>query len=203
MAPAGMKRALAHLARDARLAAVIERVGRAPPPPLREGTHFAALGRSIVYQQLSGKAAATILGRVVETVGGELSAASVAAAADEALRGAGLSRQKLASLRDLSRKTLSGELPVEHLHELSDEEIIAAVSAVRGIGVWTAQMFLMFRLGRPDVLPVADLGIRKAFQRLYRLRALPPPARMESLASGWRPYRTVACWYLWRLLELP
>jgi DNA-3-methyladenine glycosylase II len=197
----GLKRALEHLAGDARLARVMERVGEKPPPPRDEGTHFSALARAIVYQQLSGKAAATILGRVIATIGGTLTPDALLAASDEQLRAAGLSRQKLAYLRDLAARSASGELPVERLHELADEEVIAAVRAVKGCGLWTAQMFLMFRLGRPDVLPVHDLGIRKAVQKLFRLRALPAPARMEKLAEPWRPYRTYACWYLWRSLE--
>jgi DNA-3-methyladenine glycosylase II len=195
-----IRRALAHLQRDARLARVIERVALRPPPPRAEGTHFSALARAIVYQQLAGKAAATIHGRVVEAVGGEVTAASVAAVTDAMLRKAGLSRQKLGYLRDLSAK--AEELALEELHARSDEEIIAALRAVKGIGLWTAQMFLMFRLGRPDVLPVHDLGIRKAAQKLFRLRSLPAPERLEKLAEPWRPYRTIASWYLWRSLEL-
>jgi DNA-3-methyladenine glycosylase II len=203
VAKTALRRALAHLSRDARLGPLISRVDREPPPPSAEGTHFAALARAIVYQQLSGKAAATILARVVAAAGGALTAAAVAAASDDALRAAGLSKQKLGYLRDLTAKAISGELPVERLHELPDEEIVTAVRAVKGIGLWTAQMFLMFRLGRPDVLPVHDLGIRKGVKRLFRLRALPSPERIEALAEPWRPYRSVACWYLWRLTELP
>lgn len=200
--PRGLKKALDHLRRHDRLAAVMARVGQKPPPPRAEGTHFAHLARAIVYQQLSGKAAATIHGRVVATCGGELTPASLLAASDEALRAAGLSRQKLAYLKDLAARSASGELPVERLHELPDDEVIAALRAVKGCGLWTAQMFLMFRLGRPDVFPVHDLGIRKAVQKLFRLRALPPPAKMEKLAEPWRPYRTTASWYLWRSLEI-
>ena len=195
-----IRRALAHLQREPRLAKVIERVAQKPPPPRAEGTHFAALARAIVYQQLAGKAAATIHGRVVEAVGGEVTARSVAAVSDDTLRRAGLSRQKLGYLRDLSAR--AEELALEELPARADDEIIAALRAVKGIGLWTAQMFLMFRLGRPDVLPVHDLGIRKAAQRLFRLRGLPPPAKLEKLAEPWRPYRTIASWYLWRSLEL-
>jgi DNA-3-methyladenine glycosylase II len=198
--PQGVRRALAHLRREPRMARLIERVGRKPPPPRAEGTHFQALARAIVYQQLAGKAAATIHGRLVDALGGEVSAAAISAASDEALRRAGLSRQKLGYLRDLAARAV--EVGIEDLHARGDEEIIASLRAVKGIGLWTAQMFLMFRLGRPDVLPVHDLGIRKAAQRLFRLRGLPAPAKLEALAEPWRPYRTVACWYLWRSLEL-
>lgn len=197
-----LKKALAHLSRDARLGKLISRVGREPPPPSAEGTHYSALARAIVYQQLSGKAAATILGRVVAAAGGTLTPAAVTAVSDEDLRAAGLSKQKLGYLRDLSSKTLLGEVAIEGLHGLPDEEIVAALRAVKGIGLWTAQMFLMFRLGRPDVLPVHDLGIRKGVQRLCRLRSLPLPPKIETIAEPWRPYRSVACWYLWRLTEL-
>jgi DNA-3-methyladenine glycosylase II len=203
VAKTALKRALAHLGRDPKMGKLIERVGREPPPPSAAGTHFAALARAIVYQQLSGKAAATILGRVVAAAGGTLGPEAIAALSDDALRAAGLSKQKLGYLRDLSAKSISGELPVELLHELSDDEIVSAARAVKGIGLWTAQMFLMFRLGRPDVLPVHDLGIRKGVQKLFRLRTLPAPEKIETLAEPWRPYRTVACWYLWRLTEMP
>jgi DNA-3-methyladenine glycosylase II len=196
-------RALAHLAREPRMARLIERVGERPPPRRRDGTHFAALARSIVYQQLSGKAAATILAHVVAAAGGALSPESLEALSDDALRAAGLSRQKLGYLRDLAARARSGELPVERLGALTDEALIEAVRAVKGIGLWTAQMFLMFRLGRPDILPVHDLGIQKGAKRLFRLGSLPAPPRLEALAEPWRPYRSVACWYLWRLSELP
>jgi DNA-3-methyladenine glycosylase II len=117
------------------------------------------------------------------------------------LRRAGLSPQKLGYLRDLARKTHSGALPLDAVGTLDDEAIVAALTAVKGVGAWTAQMFLMFRLGRPDVLPVLDFGIRKAMRQAYRLRRMPTPARMERIAAPWRPYRTVASWYLWRSLD--
>lgn len=193
---------IAHLRRDPKLAAIIERIG---PPRIEaraEGTHFAALTRAVVYQQLSGKAAATIHGRVKALFDGRDPTPEELLAVDEnALRSAGLSRQKLAYLRDLATHAVSGELPIERLHELEDAEIIATVTRVKGIGVWTAQMFLMFRLGRPDVLPVLDLGIRKAVQKAYRMRTMPNAKKLEALATKWRPHCTVACWYLWRSLE--
>ncbi len=198
----GGKRVIAHLARDARMAAIIERVGPCRLVPRVEGTHFSALARAIVYQQLAGAAAATIWGRVEGIYGGRPpTPAELVATPEETLRGAGLSRQKLGYLRDLAARAASGELPVETLHELPDDEILRVLCAVKGIGTWTVQMFLMFRLGRPDVLPVGDLGIRKAIQKAYRLRSLPTPARIEAIGAAWRPYCTVASWYLWRSLE--
>ncbi len=198
----GTPRVLAHLARDPKLARVIERVGPCRLTLRTEGSHFGAIARSIVYQQLSGKAAATIHGRVLGLFGGrEPAPAELLAVSDEALRGVGLSRQKAAYLRDLARHAAEGLLELERLHELPDDEVIAQVTAVKGVGVWTAQMFLMFRLGRPDVLPVLDLGIRKAVQQAYGLRKLPEARKLEALAERWRPHCTVACWYLWRSLE--
>ena len=116
---------------------------------------------------------------------------------------AGLSRQKIAYIRDLARRVKDGELPMDRLHLMSDDEVIEALTAVKGIGVWTAQMFLMFRLGRPDILPMLDLGIRNAFRRAYKLRKDPTAKRMQALAKSWAPYRSVASWYLWQSLELP
>ena len=180
------------------MAAIIERVGPCRLVPRDEGTHFSALARSIVYQQLSGKAAATIHERVRALFGGRDPTPTELLAVDpDALRAAGLSRQKLGYLVDLARNADA----LERLHELEDAAVIETVTRVKGVGVWTAQMFLMFRLGRPDVLPVLDLGIRKAVQRAYRLRALPPPARVAEIAARWRPHSTVASWYLWRSLE--
>ena len=187
-----------HLSRDPRLARVIERVGAQRFVPLRDGSHFGALARSIIYQQLSGKAAATIHGRFLGLFGGrEPEPADVLRCSDEALRAVGLSRQKLAYLKDLAAKAEA----LVALHELPDDEVIARLTTVKGVGLWTAQMFLMFRLGRPDVLPVLDLGIRKAAQKLYGLRTLPDGQKLETLATKWRPYCTVASWYLWRSLE--
>lgn len=193
---------LQHLRQDPRLAAVIDRVGALRFTARSEGTHFGALARSIVYQQLSGQAAATIHGRLLALFDGrEPLPAELLVVPDDRLRSVGLSRQKLAYLKDLARHATEGLLEVEKLSALPDAEIITQVTAVKGVGVWTAQMFLMFRLGRPDVLPVLDLGIRKAIQRLYRLRKLPDAQKIEKLAAQWRPYCSVASWYLWRSLE--
>jgi DNA-3-methyladenine glycosylase II len=127
----------------------------------------------------------------------------LAATEDVTLRGVGLSRQKLSYLKDLAARVAAGDLPIESLHDLPDEDVIDALVRVKGVGRWTAQMFLMFRLGRPDVLPDLDLGIQKAIQRAYRLRKRPLPERVLKIGAPWAPYRTVASWYLWRSLELP
>lgn len=200
---ASHRRAINHLRRvDPRLAAVIDQVGRCTLEPRAEGTHFAAVARSIVYQQLSGKAAATIYGRFAALFDeGTPAAAPLVALPDETLHGVGLSRQKTGYLRDLAHRVHGGELAIETLHELDDDEIIAALTSIKGIGRWTAQMFLMFRLGRPDVLPDLDLGIQKGLQRAYRMRKRPTPKRVLEVGAKWAPYRTVASWYLWRLLD--
>jgi DNA-3-methyladenine glycosylase II len=181
---------------------VIEEVGACRFIPRAEGTHFDALVRAVVYQQLSGKAASTILGRVLALYGGRYPIADeLVATSEEKLRAAGLSRQKQSYLRDLARHVQDGTLPLDRLHELDDAQIIEALTAVKGIGRWSAQMFLMFRLGRPDVLPDADLGIRKGVQRAYRMRKLPPPKKVQQVGARWSPYATYACWYLWRSLD--
>ena len=162
---------------------------------------FPALVRTITAQQISTKAAATIHGRLVALMPRGVTPAEMMALTDDQLRTAGLSRQKTAYLRDLAVKVEGGALPVHSLHELTDEAVIEAIVKVKGLGRWSAEMFLMFRLRRPDVLPVDDLGIVNAMQRLYGLRKRPKPDRMKKIAEPWRPYRTVACWYLWRSLE--
>lgn len=184
------------------MARVIASVGACRFTRRTEGTHFDALLRAIVYQQLSGKAASTILGRVLAIYGGRYPiAAELLATPDERLRAAGLSRQKLSYMRDLAQRVQEGTLPIDQLHDLDDAQIIEALTAVKGIGRWSAQMFLMFRLGRPDVLPELDLGIRKGLQRAYRMRTLPTPKRVQAIGSRWSPYATYACWYLWRSLD--
>jgi DNA-3-methyladenine glycosylase II len=192
-----------HLKRvDPVLARVIERVGACRFQPRRRGTHFDALLRSIVYQQLSGKAASTILDRVLALYGGRYPRPAELLDTPEAtLRAAGLSRQKLAYLRDLAAKVESGEVPLARVGRLADEEVIEHLTRVQGIGRWTAQMFLMFRLGRPDVLPEFDLGIQNAIQRAYDLPTRPAPKDVLRIGEAWRPHATIACWYLWRSLE--
>ena len=197
--------AVRHLKRvDPTLRRVIERVGPYRPRPRTGGAHFDHLVRAIVYQQLAGAAAATIHGRLLALYGNRPpTPAQLLATRPARLRLAGLSRQKLGYLRDLAAKVASGAVPLDELPTRADDAVIEALTEIKGVGVWTAQMFLMFRLGRPDVLPVLDLGIRKAMRRAYGLRGMPTPARMERIAAPWRPYRTVACWYLWRSLEIP
>ncbi|MBI4371460.1 MAG: DNA-3-methyladenine glycosylase 2 family protein [Elusimicrobia bacterium] len=203
--PTYLSAALRHLRKaDPVLGGVIADVGPCRLTPAARDT-FEALLESIVYQQLNGKAAATIHGRVVAALGGELSPARLRRTPDAPLRGAGLSANKLAAARDLADKCLSGVVPPRRrLEPLPDAEIVARLTQVRGVGEWTAQMFLMFNLARPDVLPAADFGLRKAFGLLYRKNGrLPPPAALERHGRAWAPYRTVASWYLWRRLDTP
>ena len=162
---------------------------------------FRALLHAIIAQQLSTKAAATIEMRFASLFDGQPTAAAIAAAPDERLRAVGISPQKLGYIRDLCARTLDGSLALDALDVLPDEDVIAALTSVKGIGRWTAEMFLMFRLHRPDVLPVGDLGILKAVQRAYKLRIKPTPVRLTRLGENWRPYRSVACWYLWASLD--
>ena len=199
------RKAVRHLRKvDPVLAQVIEKIGGYKGWPLSNGTHFDAVCRSIVFQQLSGKAAGTIHGRFQGLYGGRAPLPEeLATTSDEKLRAVGLSRQKSAYLKDLGAKVTAGELPIETLHELTDEEVIAALIQVKGIGRWTAQMFLMFRLQRPDVLPDLDLGVQKGIQRAYRLRKLPTPERVKKIGAKWAPYRTVGSWYMWRLMDTP
>lgn len=198
--------AVAHLRRaDPVLRAVIDELGpeglhdRAGQPADRYG----ALVRSIVGQQLSTKAALSIFNSLTARFGGRTpTPAEVLADDPEELRAAaGLSRAKVSFLRSLAEHVVDGSLELERLDELSDEEVIAELVAVRGLGTWSAHMFLMFTLRRPDVLPVGDLGIRRAFRDLYGLDGLASPAEMERIAEPWRPYRTIACRFLWRALN--
>lgn len=197
--------ALAHLrVADPVLGAWIDHAGPCSLRPRRDGTHFDHVARAIVYQQLSGKAAATIHGRLLALFGGHPpTPRRLARAKPERLRAVGLSGRKVEYLQDLARRAGTKALPIESLHTLPDEEVVAALTSVRGIGEWTAQMFLMFRLGRPDVLPVLDLGVRKGVQLLYGLRTLPSPDRVERIGARWAPYRTIASWYLWRRVDVP
>lgn len=191
---------------DAPLAALIERVGPYRLELRARLSPFQVLMRSIVYQQLSGKAAGAIYGRVLDLFpdGEPPSPQHVLDTPDEALRGAGLSRAKAAAISDLAAKTLSGIVPErEALGALTDEEIIERLTAVRGIGRWTVEMLLIFYLGRPDVLPVTDLGVRKGFMRTYGLEGLPSPSALREHGRRWTPYRSVASWYLWRAVDTP
>jgi 3-methyladenine DNA glycosylase/8-oxoguanine DNA glycosylase len=201
---ADFERARRHLMRcDPRLAPIIRRVGRCRLPDASTRAPFAALVRAILSQQLSGKAAAAIHGRVeaLLTAGGGLVPEALLAADPEALRAAGVSRPKVAYLRDLAARVIDGRLDLDAIQQLPDEAVIAAITAVKGLGRWSAEMFLMFRLNRPDVFPVGDLGIVKGVQMLLGMKRRPAPVTMRRAAEVWRPYRSVAAWYLWRLHE--
>ena len=189
--------------RDPRLGAVIKRVGRCRLAESRTYDPFTSLVRVIMGQQLSGKAAETIFGRVVALAGGgkNLDPATVRALPADSLRAAGVSRPKISYVYDLADRVLDGRLDLHNFDAHSDEDVIAAITAVKGLGRWSAEMFLMFRLNRPDVFPVGDLGIVKGMQKLYGMKRRPAERTMRRLAEPWRPYRSVAAWYLWRVLE--
>ena len=187
--------------RDPVMAALIRRHGSCGLARAQHTDPFTALTRAIIAQQLSSKAAATIAGRFNALFDGAPSPAAIDAVPDAELRAAGLSGQKIRYMRDLCARVADGSLPLASLPSLGDDEVIAALTQVKGIGRWTAEMFLMFRLHRPDVLPVGDLGIVKAVQRAYRLRKTPDAARLQKIGEPWRPYRSIACWYLWASLD--
>lgn len=196
-----MQKALRHLkTSDPVLRRVIEQVG-----PCRieyREPSFETLVRSIVFQQLSGNVARVIFGRLAEAMPeGGLTPKAILKMREEKMRKLGLSGQKTAYIRDLARQTAEGAVDFLSLPGASDDEVIAALTRVKGVGVWTAQMFLIFALARPDVLPTGDLGIRKAMQNAYGLAELPKPPAMEEIAGPWRPYCSVACWYMWRSLD--
>lgn len=198
--------AVSHLiSADRRLARLIARAGPFTLRPEKIQSPFQALLRAIIYQQLSGKAAATIFGRVAAHFPHRrgIQPAAIVAANDEALRKAGLSRAKVLAVKDLAAKTLDGTVPTfTRLRKMDDDEIVARLIGVRGVGRWTVEMLLMFRLGRPDVLPVADLGVRRGFMLTYAKRELPTPAELTRHAERWRPFRSVASWYMWRAVDL-
>jgi DNA-3-methyladenine glycosylase II len=188
---------------DRRLAKIIRQVGIFPTRKQKPQHPFESLLQAIVYQQLAGKAAATIFGRVKALGAGVFVTPEEILLLDETkLRGAGLSRQKIAAVKDLAAKTLNGTVPpLAALRRMSEVEIHERLVQVRGIGEWSVQMFLMFRLGRPDVLPVLDLGIRKGFQHVYGLADTPKPQAILEHGERWRPYRSIASWYLWRAAD--
>ena len=196
-----MRKAVNHLKKcDPVLRAIIERVG---PFRMEYGTaEFHSLAEAIVYQQLNGRAAVTIFNRFAALAGEPLTPAGILKLTDEQLRGVGLSKQKSAYLKDLAAKTASGQLDFARLPELSDEDVIQHLTQVKGIGVWTAHMFLMFSLRRPNVLPTGDYGVQMAVKKHYKKRKLPKPKDMEKIARAWEPYRSVACWYMWRSLDI-
>ncbi len=190
-------------ARDRRLASLVGRVGPYRLIVRRSGTHFGALVRSIIYQQLSGKAAATIHRRFEGIYGGRTpSPEQLLATSNAVIRAAGLSSQKLGYLRDLALRVHTADVPLHGVSRMSDDEVIAHLVKVKGIGRWTSQMFLMFRLGRPNVLPELDLGVQKGIQLVYGLPTLPKPVDVLRIGERWAPYRSAASWYLWRSLEL-
>jgi DNA-3-methyladenine glycosylase II len=198
--------ARAHLIEaDPRLGELMIRVGEFTMRPRADQSLFAALMRSIVYQQLTGKAASTILQRVIRTSTTRRfpTPRELLLVSPEGLRQAGLSAAKTAAVRDLAQKTLDGTVPsLAQVRRMSDEEILERLTLVRGIGPWTVEMLLIFRLGRPDVFPVSDLGVRKGFGQVFLKGKLADPAVMRRRAERWRPYRSMASWYLWRALEL-
>ena len=195
-----MKEAIQHLRRnDPILSEIIDRVGdygiqfRDPD--------FETLVKSIVYQQLSGRVASVIFGRLAHAAGGKLTPENILKLRPSRMRTLGLSKQKTAYIRDLARHTRDGRVIFEELASLEDSAVIERLTEVKGIGVWTVHMFLIFALRRPDVLPTGDLGIRNALRKAYGMEAPPTPAEMEAMAVRWRPYCSVASWYLWRSLE--
>lgn len=189
------------LRRDPAFGPLVERVGpvRLRPP---RGTPFASLSAAIIYQQLAGKAASTIHGRFVEALGGQVTPAAVLAAPEEALRRAGLSGSKLAAVRDLALKNRSGEVPLDDLDSLEDAVVVDRLTRVRGVGPWTAQMYLLFDLKRPDVWPVGDLGVRNGFGKVLGLDLPPTPTETEWAGIGYRPWRSAVAWYCWRAVDV-
>jgi 3-methyladenine DNA glycosylase/8-oxoguanine DNA glycosylase len=178
----------------------VERVGAVRLRRAR-GEPFESLAAAIVYQQLAGKAAVTIHGRFVQAVGGEVRPETVLATPEEKLRAAGLSRNKMAAITDLAEKVSGGIVPVHDLAELDDEAVVQRLTAVRGVGRWTAEMFLIFDLLRPDVWPVGDLGVRAGLGRVLGWDAQPTPRETELIGTGYRPWRSAVAWYCWRAVE--
>jgi DNA-3-methyladenine glycosylase II len=194
--------AVAHLrSADPVLAAIIERVGDYAMQ-YHEPT-FRALVRSIVFQQLHGKAARTIFDRLVAKAGGEITPESILKLRSIQMRSLGLSRQKLTYIRDLARKSRDGIVEFERFPHMADDEVIAELTQVKGIGEWTAHMFLMFALRRPNILPTGDYGVRNAIRKAYGMKAMPKPRTIQRIAKCWHPYCSVASWYMWRSLDVP
>jgi DNA-3-methyladenine glycosylase II len=188
-------------AADPAMAALIQQAGDFAPRP-GSGNYFATLARSIMFQQLAGRAAAAIHARFVEAIGGEVTPEAVLAASPEVLRAAGLSGNKTAAVLDLATKATDGTVPLDDLNSLDDEEIIARLSAVRGIGRWTAEMFLMFELRRMDVWPVDDFGVRNGWSLIHSLPENIKPRALAAEGERFRPYRSVAAWYCWQAVAL-
>jgi DNA-3-methyladenine glycosylase II len=196
-----MRKAMNHLKKsDPVLRTIIERVG---PCRMEFGpAEFCSLAEAIIYQQLNGKAAVTIWKRFAALAGEPVTPEGILKLSDEQLRAVGLSKQKSAYLKDLAAKTAAGLLDFSGLPHLPDEEVIEHLTQVKGIGVWTAHMFLIFSLRRPNVLPTGDYGVQMAVKKHYKKRKLPKPKDMEKIARAWEPYRSIACWYMWRSLDI-
>jgi DNA-3-methyladenine glycosylase II len=196
-----MRKAINHLKKsDPVMRAIIERVG-----PCRMNFSepvFHSLAEAIVYQQLNGKAAETIFKRFTALAGDPVLPGGIAKLTDGQMRSVGLSKQKSSYLRDMAERAIRGELNFTHLPEMTDEEVIEHLTQVKGVGVWTAHMFLMFTLKRPNVLPTGDFGVQMAIKKHYNKRKMPKPLQMEKIAKPWEPYRSIACWYLWRSLDV-
>ena len=196
-----MRKAVIHLKKsDPVLRSIIERVG---PCRMEFGpAEFSSLAEAIVYQQLNGKAAVTIFKRFAELAGEPITPEGILKLSDSQLRAVGLSKQKSAYLKDLAARTAAGLLDFSKLPDMSDEQVIQHLTQVKGVGVWTAHMFLIFSLRRPNVLPTGDYGVQMAVKKHYRKRKLPKPMEMEKIARAWEPYRSIACWYMWRSLDI-
>ncbi len=196
-----MRKAVQHLKKaDPILRAIIERVG---PCRMEFGPpEFHSLAEAIVYQQLNGKAAVTIFKRFAALAGEPLTPEGILKLSEAQLRSVGLSKQKSSYLRDMAERAARGDLDFSRLPELTDDAVIEHLTQVKGVGVWTAHMFLMFTLRRPNVLPTGDYGIQAAMRKHYKKRKMPNPKQMEKIAKTWEPYRSVACWYLWRSLDI-
>src|SRR6202142_2227133 len=196
-----MRKAVTHLKKsDPVMRGIIARVG---PCRMEFGPpEFHSLAESIVYQQLNGKAAFTIFQRFAALAGEPLTPQGILKLSEAQMRSVGLSKQKASYLKDMAERAARGELDFSRLPEMADDEVIQHLTQVKGVGVWTAHMFLMFTLRRPNVLPTGDYGIQMAIKKHYKKRKLPKPVQMEKIAKSWEPYRSVACWYLWRSLDI-
>jgi len=196
-----MRKAVAHLKKsDPVLSAIIKRIG---PCCMEFGPpEFHSLAEAIIYQQLNGKAAITIFKRFAALAGEPLTPEGILKLSDEQMRSVGLSKQKSSYLKDMAERAARGELDFTRLPKMSDDEVIKHLTQVKGVGVWTAHMFLMFTLRRPNVLPTGDFGVQMAIKKHYKKRKLPKPEQMEKIAKPWEPYRSIACWYLWRRLDV-
>ncbi|HXP17927.1 MAG TPA: DNA-3-methyladenine glycosylase [Terriglobales bacterium] len=196
-----MRKAINHLKKsDPILSAIIERVG---PCRMEFGNpEFHSLAEAIVYQQLNGKAAVTIFKRFAALAGDPVTAKGILKLTDAQMRSVGLSKQKTSYLKDMAERATRGGLDFKRLPQMTDDQVIEHLTQVKGVGVWTAHMFLMFTLRRPNVLPTGDYGVQLAIKKHYKKRKLPKPGQMEKIARAWEPYRSVACWYLWKSLDI-